>query len=206
MAHLKRSIVEVQAEENCLPHALIIAISRLEKDANYNSYRRGCRIRPVVQNLCKTTAIDLSNGAWIPELVRFQEQFRQNKIVAYHGLSCEDIMFEDQVDSPKRINLLYADVERHCHVIANLTAATTRRYVCKGCNNSCTCDVTHVYDQMFSDYIASPPCAFSHVRITCTVRNRHFGSRTCYAKHKQRPMNKNLCANRSDVAQLADGS
>ena len=30
----------------------------------------------------------------------------------YHGLRCEDIMFEGQVDSVKRINLLYDDVER----------------------------------------------------------------------------------------------
>jgi hypothetical protein len=31
MAHLKRSIVEVRAEENCLAHALIIAIARFKK-------------------------------------------------------------------------------------------------------------------------------------------------------------------------------
>ena len=33
MAHLKRSIVEVKAEENCLAHALIIAIARVDNDA-----------------------------------------------------------------------------------------------------------------------------------------------------------------------------
>ena len=36
MAHLKRSIIDVKAEENCLAHALIIAIARLGKDSNYN--------------------------------------------------------------------------------------------------------------------------------------------------------------------------
>ena len=41
MAHLKRNIVEVKAEENCLAHVLIIAISRVNNDPNYNSYRRG---------------------------------------------------------------------------------------------------------------------------------------------------------------------
>ena len=30
-------------------------------------------------------------------------------------------MFEGQVDSAKRINLIYKDVERHYHVIVNLT-------------------------------------------------------------------------------------
>ena len=41
MAHLKRSIVEVKAEENCLAHALILAIARLNKDPKYESYRKG---------------------------------------------------------------------------------------------------------------------------------------------------------------------
>ena len=50
MAHLKTSIVEEKAEDKCLAQALVIAISRLENDPNYNSYRRGYRIDPVVQN------------------------------------------------------------------------------------------------------------------------------------------------------------
>jgi len=37
MAHLKKSIVEGKAEENCLVHALIIAIARVENDANYKA-------------------------------------------------------------------------------------------------------------------------------------------------------------------------
>ena len=41
MAHLKRSIVEIKATDNCLAHAFIIAIASVEKDSNYDSYRRG---------------------------------------------------------------------------------------------------------------------------------------------------------------------
>ena len=70
MAHLKKDFVEAHAEENCLAQALIIAISRLEKDLKSNPYRRGCRIRHVVQKLLKTSGIDLSNGAGFSELVR----------------------------------------------------------------------------------------------------------------------------------------
>ena len=51
MAHLKKSIVEVKAEENCLTHALIIAIARVDNNANYKAYRQGRKIRPVVQAL-----------------------------------------------------------------------------------------------------------------------------------------------------------
>ena len=34
MAHLNRSIVEFKATDNCLAHALIMAIARAEKDSN----------------------------------------------------------------------------------------------------------------------------------------------------------------------------
>ena len=70
MAHLKRSIVELKAEQNSLVHALVIAISRLEEDPNHNSYLRGSTIRPVVRNVCHMICNHLTKGAKIPELVR----------------------------------------------------------------------------------------------------------------------------------------
>ena len=106
MAHLKRSTVEVKAEDHCLGHALLIALSRVNNDSNCNSYRRGYKIRPAVQNLLETTGIDLMKGAANPELVRFQEYFQEYKIVVYQGLSCYSIMFEGRAESPKRLNLL----------------------------------------------------------------------------------------------------
>ena len=79
MAHLKRSIIEVNADNNCLAHSLIIAIARMNKDPNYQSYRKGCKkkIRPVVASLMETTGIDLTNGGGIPEINRYQERFRE---------------------------------------------------------------------------------------------------------------------------------
>jgi hypothetical protein len=62
MAHLKRSIIEVKADTNCLAHAPIIGIARLTKDPNYNSYRQGYKILPEVQQLLQTTGINLENG------------------------------------------------------------------------------------------------------------------------------------------------
>jgi hypothetical protein len=94
MAHLKKSIVEVRAEENCLAHALIIAIARFEKNPNYNSYRRGNRILPVVNHLLKTTGIDLTNGGGIRELTQFQEHYKDYHITVYDGLTCKDVIFE----------------------------------------------------------------------------------------------------------------
>jgi len=206
MAQLKRSIVEVKAEENCLAHAIIIAIARLENDANYKAYRQGRKIRPVVQSILQETGIDLTRGGGIPELNRFQEHFRDYKIVVYRGLRCDDIMFEGQVDSSKHLNLLYDEVERHYHVIANLTGVMARRYICKACHKCCVRDTTHVCDQTCSDCTASPPCAFSDVRIPCDECNRHFRSRTCFANHKQSTAEKCPDVNANGVVRRVDCS
>ena len=88
MAQLKRSIVEVKAEDNCLAHAIIIAIAKVKNDQNYKTYQ-GRKIRQVVRNLFVTTGINLSRGG-IPELVKFQEHLRDYKITVYQGLACED--------------------------------------------------------------------------------------------------------------------
>jgi hypothetical protein len=52
MVHLKRSIVQVKAESNSLAHVLVIAKAKVDgDDKNYQSYRRGNKIRPVVDRL-----------------------------------------------------------------------------------------------------------------------------------------------------------
>ena len=60
MAQLKRSVVEIKAEHNCMAHALIIAIAKVEKDPNYKAYRQGRTKRPVVPNLLDMTGIESS--------------------------------------------------------------------------------------------------------------------------------------------------
>jgi len=44
LTQLKRSIKMVKAEENCLAHALLKAIAKLDSDANYKAYRQGRKI------------------------------------------------------------------------------------------------------------------------------------------------------------------
>ena len=94
-------------------------------------------------------------------------------------------MFEGQVDSSKRLNLLYDDVEIHYHVITNVKGSMERRRVWKACNKSCSSEITHVCDKTCSDCMTGPPCAFSEVRLLCYKCNRHFRSRTCFGNHKQ---------------------
>jgi hypothetical protein len=67
LAHLKRSIVKVKAEQNCLAHALVIAIAKHTNDRNYKAYRQGRKsILPVVQHLLETTGINLTNDGGSP--------------------------------------------------------------------------------------------------------------------------------------------
>ena len=42
-----------------MAHALVIAKSKVDGNPNYNSYRRGYKIRPIVDRLLETTGIDL---------------------------------------------------------------------------------------------------------------------------------------------------
>jgi hypothetical protein len=55
----------------------------------------------------EATGVDLSRGGVVPELESFQQYFRDRyKIVAYTGQRSDSIIYEGQVDAPKRINLL----------------------------------------------------------------------------------------------------
>ena len=62
MTHLKKIIVEIKATDNCLAHALFLAIGIIEKNLNYESYRKGWKILPVVRDLLEETGVDLASG------------------------------------------------------------------------------------------------------------------------------------------------
>jgi len=51
MAHLKRSIVEVNAKKNCPAHALLISVARVRNYHNHLAYRKWCKILPKVREL-----------------------------------------------------------------------------------------------------------------------------------------------------------
>jgi hypothetical protein len=58
--------VEVKQAGNCLAHAIIIAIAKVENYPMYVAYRRGYKILPVVQKLLDKPGIVLSGGRGIP--------------------------------------------------------------------------------------------------------------------------------------------
>jgi hypothetical protein len=147
--------VEVKAKENCLAQALVIDIAKLNNDPNYKAYIQGQKILPKVQELLQAAGINLSRGGGIPELQGFQSHLSQCRIVVYSGLWCDNIMFDGQVPSPRRINLVYD--ESHYHVITNLTAAMTKRYNCPACKKGCKTGAQHRCDASCDACSASPP-------------------------------------------------
>ena len=189
MPQLKRSVVELKATEISLAHALIKAVAKVENGPDYVAYRRGYKILPVVRSLLDKTGIDLSGGGGIPELIKFLEHFRDYKITVYQSLVCEDIMIEEQVDSSKRINLLYYDIERHYHVIVKLTGALVRRYVLKHVTKHAELTthtaVTKCATIVCLDLHAPFPPYESPAPNVIDVLNH-----ACFSKHKQRNSSK----------------
>ena len=157
----------------------------MTKDRKYKSYRQGMRtILPAVQHLLETTGIGLQNGGGIPEIRRFQDHYTEYKIDVYSGLHCDDKIFEGQVTSEKRVSLLYDEVNRHYHVITNLTGAMSKRYICEACNQSCRSGVTHMCREKCTDCMSIPPCICTDDRIPCEACSRTFRSQACFDKHK----------------------
>jgi len=145
--------------------------------------------------------VSVYNTGGIQELQRFQEHFSEYRIVVYGGLDCRVIIFDGQVTSEKRINLLYDDVNRHYHVIANLTGAMVKRYVCKGCNKGGRTGVMHKCLETCNDCMFIPPCVYSHVRIPCESCNRTFRCQSCFDKHKTNKLKgKTVCEQKKNCA------
>jgi len=160
----------------------------------------------VVEVLLETAGIDLSNGAGYPEQVRLQEHLREYKTVVYRGLICGNVIFEGQVGTTKRINVLYDDGEHQFHVIAKLTAAMSKELVCEGCKKSCTSDITDARDQTCSDYMACPPCTFSGVRSHMRNSKGTFEITRVSRTTRSVPRRKNHYVNESGAVRRADGS
>jgi len=110
-----------------------------------------------VDHLLATTGIVLTNDGEIPELLKFQGHFKEYRIIVFGGLNCEYIVFDGQVESEKRINLLHDDVTHHYHGITSVTGAHSRQYFCKG-NKGCESGVMHRCQETCSDCVS---CAMS---------------------------------------------
>jgi hypothetical protein len=133
MTHLKRSIVEVNTEENCLAHALVMAMVRVTNVPDYQAYEKGRKkILSKARELLQAAFVDLSRGGGIPELQAFQHHISEYRIVVCSSLRCDSIMFDGQVATPQRINLSYDSDGDH-----------GQRIVCPACNKVCRRGAQH---------------------------------------------------------------
>ena len=92
-------------------------------------------------------------------------------------------MYDANVQSPKRLSLLYNEVTRH-YVISILTGTMAKPYVWPACNKGCKRDAT--CEHSCCDCTSIPPCALEEggVRYPCDDCNRHFRSGACFDRHK----------------------
>ena len=86
--------------------------------------------------------------------------------------------------------LFYLTRYHNTHVIANLTGAMAKRYVCEGCNKGCKYGVVHTWEPTCTDCMLSPPYISAGLRIPCDIWNRHFRSQTCFDNHKSKTQGK----------------
>jgi hypothetical protein len=83
--------------------------------------------RPRGATITRNDGHQFRSGRAIRVLAKFQEYFKDCRIVVFSGFNVEDIMFDGQIQTEKRINLLYDKVARHYLVIVNITAAMAKQ-------------------------------------------------------------------------------
>ena len=77
MSAIKKSIVSVKEGMNCLVYALFIAISRVNGDPKYASYRDGRGLRKLIEGILKASGINLPNARRFDKLRQFQVHFSE---------------------------------------------------------------------------------------------------------------------------------
>ena len=86
----------------------------------------------------------MTNGGGLNELEQFQNYLSDYKIIVYHGLSPDRVIFSGNSISNQKLYLLYDVDTGHYNVITNLKAAMAKKYICNVCgtlyNNSHKCE------------------------------------------------------------------
>jgi len=156
MSAIKKSIVTVKAAVNCLAYAIIIAMTCVNGDPKYQSYRHGYVLEKPVEYLLKASGVNLSNGGGFEELRQFQDHISDCQIIVFDGLNPNRVMFSGNSRSAKKLHLLYDRANEHYNVITNLKGAMAKEYICTGCD--ILYDKTHKCDKVRSLCTATPPC------------------------------------------------
>ena len=159
---------------------IIIAMSRVNVDSKYPSYRDGRGMKKPVEDFLKTSGFKLCNAGGFKKFEQFQVYLSDYKIIVNDGLNPDRVMFSGNSVSSKKFYLLYDAKDKHYNVITNLKAAMAKRYICNACD--ALYDNTHRCDKGCSLCTATLPCTKDQKRC-CATCNRQFLSEQCFKNH-----------------------
>ncbi|XP_018578028.1 uncharacterized protein LOC108916298 [Anoplophora glabripennis] len=183
---LRKGIVKINNRDNlCLPRALVVAKSYIDKDFEYRKVRRdiGKIQTQRALELCRKAGVSIPDeGAGIPELQALQKHLSGYKIVVYsYGNKGREVIFANN-DEGLALNLIHH--EGHYNVITSLTAAFCCSYYCERCyvpynnKNDHRCGGTCVCCQQTP---ACPPA----LKVVCDCCKRSFRGQNCYENHRK---------------------
>ena len=188
----KKSIITINNKDNlCLARALVVSIARIEKDPRYTRI-----IRPdsCVQ---RERAFDLHEAANVPlgpcglkEVDLFQHHLVNYQIIVVSGDQDNAIIYPPQPPvnpNPEKSIYLYYQAN-HFDVITKLPGFLNTNYFCHQCHKGYDHTTDHLCDGMCQS-CRGFGCTIEDNGMTCNECHRFFKNQTCYARHKQEPIN-----------------
>lgn len=178
-------IVTINNKDNmCLPRALVVAISHVDKDVDYIKVRKDIKKIQTLRakDLCVKAGVSIpENGAGIHELQLFQKYLVEYKITVYmYGHKGRNILYEGEGEG-KRLNLLHH--KDHYNVITSLTAAFACVYYCEKCHIPFQTKSQHRCKNTCPQCQQDPPCPKGFESIPCIKCNREFRGQQCFNNH-----------------------
>ena len=153
----------------------------------------------------ETTGIDLSNGAGIPELNRYQEHFREHKITVYHCMKSDKIVFGRRSNLPGELTyftLMSKEIIKWSRIksLKLQDGMFVKRVTTCEVENVCTC-VTRSAAIVWRVRLAhSKDIDNTATNAIGTLEVGHFSITTRWVHQRKK------CANVSDVALLVERS
>jgi hypothetical protein len=179
----KRSCIRIINDGNdCLAHALVVAIARIESSKKAAILRESKNKRQeAADKLCRDANVDLSNGGGRLELEKIQEFLHGYKISVYaDGEGRELFYIGTGTGEMGNINLHLEN--NHYNVITNTKAYFACRYYCEACYSRCD-TLNHRCEKSCSRCKHNPICK-DEQKIACGDCNRLFNGLQCFQNHK----------------------
>lgn len=185
----RRGIIKINNDDNlCLPRALVVGKVYADKGTAMEKEKIRRDIDKIQSNKTSQLILDTNinlpdEGCGIPELREFQKHLFDYKITVYkYDTKGREVIFEGDVESNKKINLLYHN--NHFNVISSLTAAFCCDYYCEDCHVPYNTKNQHRCQRTCPQCQSSPLCEKIAQETDCSDCNRKFRGKACFDNHK----------------------